>query len=50
MIFGAAVSLYAAAAVAALVHPRVFVLYIALAVVGAIAAGYIAAGIVEASP
>lgn len=50
MISGAAVSLYAAAAVVALVRPRVFILYIALAVVGAVAAGYIAAGIVEAAP
>lgn len=47
MISGAAVSLYAAAAVAAVVRPRVFVLYIALAVAGAVAAGYIAAGIVK---
>lgn len=40
MISGAAVSLYAAVAVAAVVRLRVFVLYVALAVVGAIAAGY----------
>ncbi len=39
MVSGAAVSLYAAVAVAALVRPRVFALYVALAVAGAIAAG-----------
>lgn len=46
MISGAAVSLYAAVAVAAIVRVRVFVLYIALAVLGAVAAGYTAAWLV----
>lgn len=48
MVSGAAVSLYAAVAVAALVRPRVFVLYVILAVVGAMAAGSVA-GLVTAS-
>lgn len=47
MIAGAAVSLYAAVAVAALVRLRVFILYVVLAVVGAIAAGCVAGWIVE---
>lgn len=42
LVSGAAVSLYAAVAVASLVRPRVFVLYVALAVVGACASGYAA--------
>lgn len=50
MISGAAVSVYAAAAVAAIVRPRVFVLYIALAVVGAVAAGFVAEALVAPSP
>ena len=40
MISGAAVSLYAAVAVASIVRIRVFVLYVLLAVTGACAAGY----------
>ena len=43
MIPGAAVSLYAAVAVASIVRMRVFVLYVLLAVTGACAAGYVAA-------
>ena len=46
MISGAAVSLYAAVAVASIVRLRVFVLYVLLAVVGAGAAGYVAAWLV----
>ena len=46
MISGAAVSLYVAVAVASIVRIRVFVLYVAIAVVGACAAGYVAAWIV----
>jgi uncharacterized membrane protein YraQ (UPF0718 family) len=42
MISGAAVSLYAAVAVASIVRLRVFVLYLATAVAGAILAGYAA--------
>ncbi|MYE53721.1 MAG: permease [Chloroflexi bacterium] len=42
MISGAAVSLYAAAAVISIVHPRVFVLYALLALIGACLAGYVA--------
>ena len=42
MISGAAVSLYSAVAVAALVRVRVFVLYVLLAVLGACLAGYTA--------
>lgn len=42
MVSGAAVSLYAAVAVAALVRPRVFALYVTLAVAGAITAGLVA--------
>lgn len=42
MISGAAVSLYAAVAVAAIVRARVFALYVALAVLGAVVAGYAA--------
>jgi uncharacterized protein len=42
MVSGAAVSLYAAVAVAALVQLRVFVLYIGLAALGAVTVGYIA--------
>lgn len=49
MVSGAAVSLYAAVAVAAIVRLRVFMLYVALAVIGAVAAGYIA-GWILASP
>ncbi|MDN3519543.1 permease [Aquisalimonas lutea] len=40
LVAGAAVSLYAAVAVFSVVHLRVFALYIGLAVVGAIVAGY----------
>ena len=46
MISGAAVSLYAAVAVASIVRLRVFVLYVLLAIVGAGAAGYVAAWLV----
>ena len=46
MISGAAVSLYAAVAVASIVRIRVFVLYVLLAVTGAGAAGYVAAWLV----
>ena len=46
MISGAAVSLYAAVAVASIVRIRVFVLYVLLAVAGACAAGYAAAWLV----
>ena len=46
MISGAAVSLYAAVAVASIVRIRVFVLYVLLAVTGACAAGYAAAWLV----
>lgn len=42
LISGAAVSLYAAIAVASLVRPRVFALYVALAVAGACISGYLA--------
>lgn len=49
MISGAAVSLYAGVAVAAIVRGRVFVLYVVLAVLGAIVAGY-AAGWLVAAP
>ncbi len=42
MISGAAVSLYAAAAVVAVVRPRVFALYVLLALSGACLAGYLA--------
>lgn len=42
LVSGAAVSLYAAVAVASLVRPRVFLLYVALAVAGACASGYAA--------
>jgi len=42
MVSGAAVSLYAAVAVAAIVRARVFALYVALAVLGAVVAGYAA--------
>ena len=42
MISGAAVSLYSAVAVAALVRTRVFILYVLLAMVGACLAGYTA--------
>ena len=42
MISGAAISLYSAVAVAALVRVRVFILYIVLALFGACLAGYIA--------
>lgn len=42
LISGAAVSLYAAVAVASLVRLRVFVLYVALAVAGACVSGYMA--------
>ena len=42
MISGAAVSLYAAAAVVSIVRPRVFVLYVLLALSGACLAGYLA--------
>lgn len=48
MISGAAVSLYAAVAVAAIVRLRVFALYVALAVLGALAAGYAAAWLAAA--
>ena len=47
MISGAAVSLYAAVAVAAIVRVRVFVLYVALAVLGAILSGYAASWVVS---
>ena len=46
MISGAAVSLYAAVAVASIVRFRVFALYVLLAVTGACAAGYAAAWLV----
>jgi len=46
MISGAAVSLYVAVAVAAIVRIRVFALYMAIAMSGACAAGYVAASIV----
>lgn len=46
MISGAAVSIYAAVAVAALVRARVFWLYVALAVAGAMAAGWVADALV----
>ena len=46
MISGAAVSLYVVVAVASLVRVRVFVLYVLLAMVGAGAAGYVAAWLV----
>ena len=46
MISGAAVSLYAAVAVASIARIRVFVLYVLLAIVGACAAGYVAAWLV----
>ena len=46
MISGAAVSLYATVAVASIVRVRVFVLYVLLAMVGAAAAGYVAAWLV----
>ena len=46
MISGAAVSLYAAVAVASIVRIRVFVLYVLLAVAGACAAGYVAAWLI----
>ena len=46
MISGAAVSLYAAVAVASIVRIRVFVLYVLLAVTGACTAGYVAAWLV----
>ena len=46
MISGAAVSLYAVVAVASIVRIRVFVLYVLLAIVGAGAAGYVAAWLV----
>ena len=46
MISGAAVSLYAAVAVASIVRVRVFMLYVLLAVTGAGAAGYVAAWLV----
>ena len=46
MISGAAVSLYVAVAVAAIVRIRVFALYVAIAMSGACAAGYVAASIV----
>ena len=46
MISGAAVSLYVAVAVASIVRIRVFVLYVLLAMVGAGAAGYVAAWLV----
>ena len=46
MISGAAVSLYAAVAVASIVRIRVFVLYVLLAVTGACVAGYVAAWLV----
>ena len=46
MISGAAVSLYAAVAVASIVRVRVFVLYVLLALTGACAAGYAAAWLV----
>lgn len=42
LISGAAVSLYAAIAVVSLVRPRVFLLYVALAVAGACISGYLA--------
>ena len=42
MISGAAISLYAAAAVISIVRPRVFVLYASLALTGAWLAGYLA--------
>ncbi|NIR28249.1 MAG: permease [Gammaproteobacteria bacterium] len=42
MVSGAAVSLYAAVAVASIVRTRVFMLYVVLAMVGACAAGYVA--------
>ncbi len=48
MISGAAVSLYAAVAVAAVVRARVFVLYVVLAIAGACAAGYAANGLLNA--
>jgi len=47
MISGAAVSLYAAVAVAAVVRLRVFGLYVALAVLGAIVAGWTAGWIIR---
>ena len=46
MISGAAVSLYVAVAVASIVRIRVFALYVAIAMAGACAAGYVAAWIV----
>ena len=46
MISGAAVSLYAAVAVASIVRIRVFMLYVLLAVTGAGAAGYVTAWLV----
>ena len=42
MISGAAVSLYAAAAVVSVVRPRVVALYVSLALTGACVAGYLA--------
>lgn len=47
MVAGAAVSLYAAVAVAAIVRLRVFVLYVGLAVLGAMAAGWAAEWIIR---
>ena len=47
MISGAAISLYSAVAVAALVRARVFILYVLLAMSGACAAGYIANWLVQ---
>lgn len=47
MIAGAAVSLYAAVAVAAIVRLRVFLLYLGLAVLGAMAAGWAAEGVIR---
>ena len=46
MISGAAVSLYVAVAVASIVRIRLFALYVAIAMSGACAAGYVAAWIV----
>lgn len=42
MISGAAVSFYSAVAVAAIMHVRVFILYVVLAMLGACLAGYVA--------
>lgn len=50
LVSGAAVSLYAAVAVASLVRLRVFMLYIALAIVGACVAGLVAELLVLATP